>query len=274
MTESVAEPITYSSAAVVTADGTIVRTLLVSPTGREGDADACIILIHGGPHSVIIDGFYSAVVMFAKLGFKSLIVNYRGSSGFDEDFLNALPGKVGDADVKDCIAAVDHHVAAGSMDKTRLVLYGGSHGGFLVTHLSAQYADHNWLAVITRNPVIDISTLIEISDIPDWAAVESIGPDHVYDESHVVDAGLMLSKSPYDVIDKVKAPTLVTLGSADKRVPMPQGLKWYRGLKARGVETKCLVYPDKHDLQKVDVHSDEFVNTMIWILSRLNSVKT
>lgn len=264
VTKAATEKISYSA---VDVNG--VASLLVSPSGREGKADACFVVIHGGPHASFTDSYLSSFVMFAKLGFKSLIINYRGSTGFDEDYVNALPGRVGDVDVKDCIAAVDHFVAKGKIDASRLVLYGGSHGGFLVAHLSAQFPKHDWLSVVARNPVIDLTSLIEVSDIPDWTAVETMGPDYVFDEPHIIDVKKLVEKSPYHMIDNVKAPTLLLLGSEDRRVPMSQGLKWYHGLKGRGVECKCYVYPDRHALQKVDVNSDGFVNMMIWILKRL-----
>ena len=53
-----------------------------------------------------------------------------------------------------------------------MYLYGGSHGGFLVTHLAGQHADF-YRAVATRNPVIDLTTMLPISDIADWVVVES-----------------------------------------------------------------------------------------------------
>jgi acylaminoacyl-peptidase len=264
------EPVTYENQIIKSGDGkTIIGTILISPAGREKEASACFVVIHGGPHACVTDGYYVTAVMFAKLGFKTLIINYRGSTGFDEHFVNALPGNVGTADVQDCIAAVDHYVSAGVIDKSRLVLWGGSHGGFLITHLSGQHPEYDWLSVITRNPVIDLTSLIELSDIPDWTAVEALGPKTVYDEKKLIDVNVLFDKSPYKFIDKVKAPTLMLLGSEDKRVPMSQGKKWYRGLKARGVETQCHVYADKHDLYKVEVDSDVFVNAMIWVLSRL-----
>ena len=72
-------------------------------------------------------------------------------------------------------------------------------------------------------------------------------------------------------INNVKVPTLMNLGKRDRRVPMTQGLKYYRILKARGVKTECHIYDDKHDLQKVEVDGDCFVNICLWILNNLNN---
>lgn len=97
-----------------------------------------------------------------------LFVNYRGSLGFGQKSIDFLPGKVGDSDVKDCALAAEEACKQYSwIDRNKLVLNGGSHGGFLVHHLSGQYPDM-FKAVLSRNPVIDIASMSITSDIPDW----------------------------------------------------------------------------------------------------------
>jgi len=65
-----------------------------------------------------------------------LFINYRGSTGLGKDYVESLLGKIGDADVKDVYNAVQSNPL---WSNRKLVLYGGSHGGFLVTQLSGQY---------------------------------------------------------------------------------------------------------------------------------------
>ena len=103
-----------------------------------------------------------------------LLINYRGSTGFGEKSLHSLLGKVGDQDVKEVHNATLQMIEKHSefLDKELVFLFGGSHGGFLVTHLSAQYPDF-YRAVSTRNPVIEMTTMFPITDIADWTIVES-----------------------------------------------------------------------------------------------------
>lgn len=97
-----------------------------------------------------------------------LQVNYRGSIGAGEDSVNSLLGKVGQADVSDCMAALRAALEKFPwIDPDRVALVGGSHGGFLVAHLSGQHPDA-FKAVVARNPVIDLASMSTISDIPDW----------------------------------------------------------------------------------------------------------
>ena len=74
-----------------------------------------------------------------------LHVNYRGSIGYGTADLNSLPGKIGTQDVADCVL-LTQHVLQGregipAMDRARVVVVGGSHGGFLGAHLSAQHPE-------------------------------------------------------------------------------------------------------------------------------------
>jgi len=70
------------------------------------------------------------------LGFAVLFINYRGSTGLGKDYVESLIGKIGDFDVKDVYNALQSNSL---WSNRKLVLFGGSHGGFLVTHLSGQY---------------------------------------------------------------------------------------------------------------------------------------
>ena len=88
-----------------------------------------VVMPHGGPHSVVTASFNPQVAYLTAAGYATLIVNYRGSSGFGADALESLPGKVGTQDVDDVVAAID--AAARHVDVDRIHVAGGSHGGFL-----------------------------------------------------------------------------------------------------------------------------------------------
>lgn len=100
-------------------------------------------------------------------GFSIVQVNYRGSIGQGQASIDFLLGRVGDSDVRDCKLATDMCVQLFNCSPDQCVLFGGSHGGFLVTHLSGQYPN-DYRAVAARNAVTDISSMVWKSDIPDW----------------------------------------------------------------------------------------------------------
>ncbi|KAH9628629.1 hypothetical protein HF086_007834 [Spodoptera exigua] len=101
------------------------------------------------------------------VSFASLQVNYRGSTGAGQDSVHFLLKRVGDADVKDCKLATDYALKTFPIDPKKVCLTGGSHGGFLVTHLSGQYPDV-YAAVVSRNPVTDVASMFNSTDIADW----------------------------------------------------------------------------------------------------------
>lgn len=112
--------------------------------------------------------FSNSRLIYTFTGYGILLINYRGSIGAGEKCVNFLLGRVGKSDVADCITAAKEALRKFDwLTSEKLVLVGGSHGGFLVTHLSGQYPTM-FKVVIARNPVIDFASLNTISDIPDW----------------------------------------------------------------------------------------------------------
>lgn len=192
-------------------------------------------------------------------------VNYVGSTGVDDDYVNSLLGNVGTTDSHDFCDAIEWTIKHKQIDRTRIILNGGSHGGFLVTSLCGQRPEMNWLACIARNPVIDLASMSAISDIPDWTVVEALGGvaplpyEDIYARSIEV-VSRMHAVSPIAHVKKVKTPTLLLLGKDDLRVPYSQGLLYHRLLEAQKIETRCLVYEDVHDLGKINVDLDCFLN--------------
>lgn len=201
-------------------------------------------------------------------------MNYVGSTGVDDDYVNALLGRVGTVDIDDFKDAIDCVIKHKQIDASKLILVGGSHAGFMVTSMCGQHPQMNWLACIAANPVIDMASMVATSDIPDWTVVESLGAsetlayEQIYGRSGEVVEKLH-SVSPIAHVQNVKTPTLLLLGSKDLRVPMQQGLLYHRLLLARGIESRCLVYEDDHALSKIDVDLDCFLNEMSFIAKHI-----
>lgn len=233
-----------------------------------------LITPHGGPHSNYVNVFTLDHSMFALIGFAIVQVNYRGSTGMGSKNVEYLQGKVGDVDVTDCVTATNEALKRYPwLDPARIACCGGSHGGFLVTHLSGQYPDL-YKAVVARNPVIDIAAMFTISDIPDWCAAEI---NYTFDESKITESNQvemcvkMFNCSPIVHAHKVKAPTLLCIGTNDLRVPPSQGKLWYHRLKANNVKTKMLVYEDNHPLNSGSAEIDNVINVCLWLLEHTSA---
>lgn len=127
-----------------------------------------------------------------------------------------------------------------------------------------QYPDFYRAAAI-RNPVIEISSMSLLSDIPDWSYFES-GLE--YNQGKIpteADFSTMLGKSPIVNVGKIKNPILIFVGEKDARVPPSQGKAFYRVLKGNGKTVKLISYPEgSHPLKNVKVQGDFFMNTVKW----------
>ncbi|KAM9430694.1 acylamino-acid-releasing enzyme isoform 1-T1 [Salvelinus alpinus] len=278
--------------------GAIVNVLDISPTPQEENPEysgldfgallvtsnhlpsrtkvPLVVFVHGGPHSQFFAEWNVTTAVLVKLGFAVLMVNYRGSTGFGQDSILSLAGNIGSQDVKDVQRAVLTALADQTaeklltLDPDKVVVMGGSHGGFLACHLIGQYPDF-YKACAVRNPVINAATLLGTSDIVDWR-YSCVGLQYSYDQLPTPEAlTTMLQKSPIIYAPQIKAPVLLMLGGKDRRVSPHQGLELYRSLKSRGSPVRLLWFAeDGHSLARVDTQADCFLNVVLWFQQYLH----
>ncbi|RWS21295.1 acylamino-acid-releasing enzyme-like isoform X2, partial [Leptotrombidium deliense] len=249
-----------------------LHTILISPTSQVNKSSPTIVYSHGGPHSSFNRGYLLEAHFFAKCGFKVLLTNYRGSTGINEECVRSIRGSIGDGDIRDLLTCIQHHDEKGDIDKSKLLLYGWSHSGFQMLHLCGQYPDFGFKACAVSNPVTDVCTIGEVTDTPDWCWVKSFGGEKAFSLKNVVDAEVLKSffdKSPMKFVHQNNTPTLFLLGRLDRRCPLSQGLKYYKAMKACGVNVKCCVYNDNHLLSKVEVKSDVLMNIIAWFIQHM-----
>ncbi|HEY1735776.1 MAG TPA: prolyl oligopeptidase family serine peptidase, partial [Methylovirgula sp.] len=96
----------------------------------QGELPPLVVLSHGGPTSMTTNGFGLRIQWWTSRGFAVVDVNYGGSTGFGRPYRQRLEHQWGIVDVEDCIAAAKALVARGLVDKNRIVIRGGSAGGF------------------------------------------------------------------------------------------------------------------------------------------------
>ena len=247
-----------------------VEGILLLPSREENAEKIPLIIVpHGGPHSCTPTSFIPSYAFLAN-SYAILHVNFRGSSGFGQAALESLAGTAGTQDVEDCVFLTNYVLKEFEMviDKDRVGVCGGSHGGYLASHLIGQHPDMFQVAAL-RNPVTNIATMTTATDIPDWCYIETFGLGS-YDWSKFQGAtkeqlAQMWDASPIAYASNVKAPTLVALGNSDKRVPPSQGIEYYHSLRSKGVDTKLLMYEeDDHAIDKVKSESDHWINIKHW----------
>jgi acylaminoacyl-peptidase len=191
--------------------------------------------MHGGPHACDVNQYSRLFHLLLLRRFAILSINYGGSIGFGRAGVEALYGCAGDADVRDCIAAVQSTIAAARVRAdVPLCVQGGSHGGFLTLHLLAAEPSL-FAAAAVRNPVTNIASMRHTTDIGDWCEAMTCGG-----------AAGMRQASPIAGVHRVRTPTLMAIGSKDQRVPAFQGREWLNALREANpaVQTTLLEFPD------------------------------
>jgi dipeptidyl aminopeptidase/acylaminoacyl peptidase len=239
-------------------DGMPIEGVLTLPPA-EAKAKAPYRLIvhpHGGPHGRSTLGFDFTVQLFAAHGYAVFQPNFRGSLGYGEVFARADRGDFGGGDMRDILSGVDRLVADGVADQDRLFVYGSSYGGYMTSWLVGQ--TDRFRAAVAQNAVTDLTMMWTLSDLQSWTEWEFGGRPWEVPQR-------MREHSPLTFAGKVKTPTLLLHSAADRRCPLPMGRAFHQALKARGVPTGLVVYPDEgHGIKQPRHREDVLRRVLDW----------
>jgi len=186
-----------------------------------------IVISHGGPTSMASNTLKLATQYWTSRGIGVLDVNYGGSSGFGREYRDALKGQWGIVDVEDCIAGARYLVAHGLADPERLIIRGGSAGGFTT------------LCALTFHDVFKVgASYYGVSDLKgldlDSHKFEARYTDYLIASQPQAEV-LYRERSPIHHTDKLSRPMIFLQGLDDKVVPPQQSELMVDALKARGV---------------------------------------
>lgn len=222
------------------ANGDEVEGILELPPGyQQGDGPLpTLIELHGGPTSATMFELRFWIygrTLYAANGYALLSPNYRGSTGYGDEFLVDLIGHENDIDVRDIKTGVDALVAAGIADPQQLGVMGWSNGGFLTNAMIT--SDERFAAASSGAGVID--------QLMQWGLEDT--PGHVINYMQGLpweQAEAYLKGSPVFKLGNVRAATLIHVGGNDNRVPAAHSRTLFRALRDyRQVPTQLVVYP-------------------------------
>lgn len=254
------------------ADGETIEGLLYYPLDYEaGERHPLVVQTHGGPASSDqFGGLFSSsnyVPVLTSLGYFVLKPNYRGSTGYGDDFLRNMVGSYFDQSHLDVMAGVDHLIDAGLVDGDRMVKMGWSAGGHMTNKIitftdrfkaaSSGAGAANWISMYAQSDVRTYRT--------PWFGGSPWQKDAPID--------VYWDNSPLKDVANVTTPTIFLVGQQDPRVPMPQSVEMWRGVKAQDVPTHLWVAPRephgwrelRHRLFKPNVELDWFER---WVMDR------
>jgi dipeptidyl aminopeptidase/acylaminoacyl peptidase len=195
--------------------------------GPSGELPPLIVLSHGGPTSMTTNSFSLSVQWWTSRGFGVVDVNYGGSTGYGRAYRERLTRQWGVVDVEDCAAAANHLVERGLADGGRLVIRGGSAGGF--TTLAALTTLSLFKAGASFYGVGDLMLLAK-----DTHKFESRYLDRLIGPLPRAEA-LYGERSPVNHVDKLACPVIFFQGEDDKTVPPNQAQTMVAAMTARGL---------------------------------------
>ena len=226
-------------------DQQLVEGILHYPPGQfEAKNLPLFVLIHGGPYSISANrlsaDWYSWASLAASEGWLVLEPNYRGSSGYGDEFFKNIRSRPLSLPGKDILYGVDQLIEDGIANPRRLTVGGYSYGGFLT----------NWLITQTTRFNAALSGAGAIEHLSAWGTMDlptlffSFFGGHPWEVSHVYQ-----NEAPLYLLDRVRTPTLIVTGESDVRVPGSQSYILERALHYRRIPTKLLIFPGEgHDL--------------------------
>lgn len=189
-----------------------------------------IINIHGGPEAQSFPNFLSSNNYFTnEMGIALIYPNVRGSSGFGKTYLQKDNGFLREDSVKDIGALLDWIATQPDLDSERIMIMGGSYGGYMTLAVSFHYADQIKCAVDIVG-ISNFNTFLKNTESyrRDLRRVE-------YGDERDPEMYAFLEKiSPLNNTDQIKKPMLIIQGTNDPRVPVTEAMQMRDKLKAQG----------------------------------------
>jgi len=243
-TYALPQPITWEGL-----DGGEIHGIFYAPQSKAYDGigkPPLMVLVHGGPTGQRGANFDSQAQFFTSRGWGVLQVNYRGSTGYGRAYRDMLKGNWGIYDVQDAVSGAQHLVDDGHADSGKLVIMGGSAGGFTVLKALEDHPGF-FKAGINLFGVANQFTLVADTHKFEERYSDSLlgslpGAADVYRE-----------RSPIFFAYKIQDPIAVFQGEDDKVVPRDQSDEIVAALQRNGVPHEYHLYPGEgHGFRKTE----------------------
>jgi dipeptidyl aminopeptidase/acylaminoacyl peptidase len=218
---------------------------------RNGEHPA-IVFVHGGPTAQTMNTFNRFVQYMANQGYFVIAPNYRGSTGYGKEFQNANLFDMGGGDLQDVLAAADWIKQTGYVDPKKVILMGGSYGGYL-TMMGVTKAPELWAAGVPIVPFVNWFTEIQNEDpVLQQSDLATMG-------DLVKNKALYEDRSPINFVDRITAPLYLLAGGNDPRCPKEEAQQVVDAVKKRGGVVEYKVYENEgHGFAKVENQIDAY----------------
>ena len=230
------EPFSYTAR-----DGLQVHGYVTFPPGVERRDLPAVLDVHGGPWARDDWGYDPEAQWMTNRGYVCIQVNFRGSTGYGKAFGNAGDKQWGRAMHTDLLDAVDHVVARGWVDRSRVAIYGGSYGGYAALAGAAFSPDVFRCAVDIVGPSNLLTLLASVPEY--WKPRIAFMHTKVGDPE--TERDMLWERSPLSRVDDIRIPVLVAQGRNDPRVKVAEAEQIVGALREKGIDHEYLLFEDE-----------------------------
>lgn len=229
------EPISFPAQ-----DGLLLHGYLTLPLGSTGKVPF-VLLVHGGPWARDSWGFSPLVQLLANRGYGVLQVNFRGSTGYGKEFVNAGDREWGGKMQTDLIDAKRWAVAHGHADPDKFAIMGMSYGGYATLAALAFTPGEFACGVEAMGP----SNLLTMSRSipPYWEPMRALFEKRL--GSPEKDEAFLRERSPLFAADRIRAPLLIAQGANDVRVKQAESDQIVEAMRKHGLSVEYMLFPDE-----------------------------
>ena len=231
---------------------TISALVYVTHNMQRNGQNAAIVYIHGGPASQSVNSFNRFIQHIVNQGYIVIAPNYRGSTGYGKAFQQANLFDMGGGDLEDVVSAADFLRQTGYVDPKKMIVMGGSYGGYL-TMMAVTKAPEMWAAGVPIVPFVNWFTEIQNEDpVLQQSDRATMGdpeknPDFFRD------------RSPFFSVDRIKAALFLLAGGHDPRCPKEETIQVVDAVKKNGGTVDYKIYQDEgHGFARVENQIDAY----------------
>jgi dipeptidyl aminopeptidase/acylaminoacyl peptidase len=229
-------PFTFESS-----DGRDIHGYITYPAGK-GRRDLPMVLnVHGGPWARDTWGYSPEAQWLANRGYVCMQVNFRGSTGYGKDFLNAGDKEWGGKMHQDLVDAVEWAVAEGIADPERVAIYGASYGGYAAL-VGATFTPDLFACAVDMMGPSNLITFIQTVP-PYWTTMLSMMYERIGNPE--TEEEFLRSRSPLFRIAEIEIPMLIAQGANDVRVVQAESDQIVEAMEAKGLEVEYVVFQDE-----------------------------
>lgn len=237
-------------------DGMDLVSYLSIPLEADPDQDGTpdttsplVMLVHGGPWARDTYGFNAVTQWLTNRGYAVLQVNYRSSTGFGKDFVNAGNKEWARAIHNDIIDAKNWAVHQDITTADEVAIMGGSYGGY-ATLVGLTFTPKEFSCGVDIVGPSNLVTLLE-SIPPYWESFRQVFYNAIGNPETPEGLAMMKERSPITRVDKIEKPLLIAQGANDPRVKQAESDQIVEAMKAREIPVTYVLYPDEgHGFQK------------------------